>query len=146
MKKTKRFFAYIYFFPLSLIFAILISGTVSVIQNLFNYFTCTFSLLPTWFLSNYTACDGVYNKRTFFADVAFCIVFIQSIEFFIPTHKKQAKLIATISLSLFFVVILAILFLYKIFNEDTLNCFVMLIGLVIYSVMQINEITKKSKE
>ena len=94
MKRVKNFFAYIYFLPLSLILALLISGTVCILQNIFNYISCTFTLVPTWFLSNYTACNGVYNKRTFLADVAFCFILIKFIELFIPSYSSFPYIVA----------------------------------------------------
>lgn len=142
----KKIFRYIFFCPLSFIIAIMVSGTISILQNLFNYISCKFSLVPTWFLSNYTACNGVYNKRTFFADVAFIFIFIQLIELFIPSHKKQAKLIATVLLALIVAILLTIIVANKIFNKDTLNSFVIFIGLIIYAVVQIKDIKNTGED
>ena len=142
----KKIFRYIFFCPLSFIIAIIVSGTISVLQNVFNYISCNFSLVPAWFLSNYTACNGVYNKRTFLADVAFFIIFIQLIELFIPSYKKQAKLIATVLLALMIAILLIVIIAHKIFNEDTLNSFIILIGLIAYTVVQIKDIKKNTEE
>ena len=143
MKKFKNILAYIYFFPLSLIIAIIASGTISVLQNLFNSISCKFLLVPNWFLSNYTNCSGVYNQRTFLADVAFFYIFITSIEFFIPNHKKIAKIIATIFSSILMGIMLFLLIWHRIFNEHTLNTTVIFLGLIVWLIVQLKEYLKQ---
>ena len=141
-KNIKDIFAYIYFFPLSLIIAIIVSGTFSILQNLFNYISCKFSLLPVWFLSNYTACNGVYNKRTFLADVVFFFLFVNLIEYYIPNYKKIAKIIITILSIILIGIILFNIISLKIFDENILNVGVLFIVLIIYLIIQIKKYFK----
>lgn len=143
MPKVKRTLAYIFAFPIGLIVAIVISGTLSVLQNFFNIVCCNLVILPKWFLSNYTACNGNYSSRTFLADLVFFIALIDVTERIVPNHKKLIKFIVTVFASILSGILVFLSVLSKtIFSDAGTGILYIFIGLTIWAVVQFKSIKK----
>ncbi|HNW26608.1 MAG TPA: hypothetical protein PLG15_01305 [Candidatus Gastranaerophilaceae bacterium] len=137
MQKVIIFIRYLLFFPASFIFAIIISGLVSVIQNFISLISCKFMLIAP-----YGICSNNFEQRTFLADLIFPYLVIYFSILIIPKFKKEAAIIELIFFDLIYL-LLSISFLLKaIININTLETVIIGFLLIITTVLLIQNKTK----
>jgi hypothetical protein len=106
VKKILLLFRYMFFIPLSFVISFLMSGLISLAQNLF----CKFPILKIYGICENT---GAVMSRTFLAEIAGVIIFFESCKLILPKHKNTITAITAVIAFIIYSIVIVYAFLVK---------------------------------
>jgi len=138
MNKFIYYSRYVLCLPVAFAASILISGVVSVLQNLLNMLLCNFMFVIPYFVN----CSGNYSKRTFLADVVFFYLLVTLSSLIAPKYKEQISLIVLILCIILCLLAIVSSLMKLLFVGDILNLLIIIAGLLIWGSVIYKNIQK----